>query len=90
MSTKIIECIYEGGVLKPLVKIDLEEGKEVRLFQKDKREDVLDRYAGIVKLGGNLSFYLGRPILERGGSVTVKGLHFRIRPHVKKDVIWSE
>ena len=37
MSTKIIECIYEGGILRPLVKVDLEE--------------ILDKYAGIVKLG---------------------------------------
>jgi hypothetical protein len=37
MSIKIIECIYEGGILRPLVKVDLEE--------------ILDKYAGIVKLG---------------------------------------
>jgi predicted DNA-binding antitoxin AbrB/MazE fold protein len=37
MSIKIIECIYEGGILRPLVKVDLEE--------------ILDKYAGIVNLG---------------------------------------
>jgi len=51
MSTKIIDCIYEGGVLRPLVKVDLEEGKKVRLFLRDEREEILDKYAGIVKLG---------------------------------------
>ena len=51
MSTKIIECIYEGGILRPLVKVDLEEGKKVRLFLRDEREEILDKYAGIVKLG---------------------------------------
>lgn len=51
MSTKIIECIYEGGILRPLVKIDLEEGKKVRLLLRDERDEVLDKYAGIAKLG---------------------------------------
>ena len=32
MSTKIIECIYEGGLLRPLVKVDLKEGKKVKLI----------------------------------------------------------
>jgi predicted DNA-binding antitoxin AbrB/MazE fold protein len=51
MSAKIIECIYEGGVLRPLVKVDLEEGKKVQLFLRDERDEILDKYAGIVKLG---------------------------------------
>ena len=51
MSTKIIECIYEGGILRPLVKVDLEEGKKVKLLLRDEREEILDKYAGIVKLG---------------------------------------
>jgi len=51
MSTKIIECIYEGGILRPLVKVDLEEGEKVRLLLRDEREEILDKYAGIVKLG---------------------------------------
>ncbi|MCX6673901.1 MAG: antitoxin family protein [Methanothrix sp.] len=50
MSTKIIECIYEGGILRPLVKVDLEEGKKVKLFLKDEKEEILDKYAGSVKL----------------------------------------
>jgi len=51
MSTKIIDCIYEGGVLRPLVKVDLKEGKKVRLLLRDEKEEILDKYAGIVKLG---------------------------------------
>lgn len=51
MSTKIIECIYEGGILRPLDKVDLKEGKKVKLLLRDEREDVLDRHAGSVKLG---------------------------------------
>jgi len=30
---------------------NLEEGKKVRLFLRDEREEILDKYAGIVKLG---------------------------------------
>lgn len=51
MSTKFIECIYEGSILRPLVKVDLEEGKKVRLLLRDEREEILDKYAGIVKIG---------------------------------------
>jgi predicted DNA-binding antitoxin AbrB/MazE fold protein len=42
---------FEGGILRPLVKVDLEEGKKVRLFLRDEREEIPDKYAGIVKLG---------------------------------------
>jgi predicted DNA-binding antitoxin AbrB/MazE fold protein len=51
MSTKVIECVYEGGIFRPLVKVDLEEGKRVKVLLNDEREEILDRYAGIVKLG---------------------------------------
>jgi predicted DNA-binding antitoxin AbrB/MazE fold protein len=63
MSTKIIECIYEGGLLRPLVKVDLKEGKKVKLILEDEREDVLDRYAGSVKLGRTVSL---KEILDLG------------------------
>lgn len=38
-----LECIYEGGILRPLVKVDLEEGKKVRLFLKDEQKEILDK-----------------------------------------------
>ncbi len=63
MSKKIIECIYEGGILRPLDKVDLKEGKKVRLLLKDERDDVLDRYAGSVKLGRTVRL---EEILELG------------------------
>lgn len=50
MSTKIIECIYEGGILRPLDKVDLKEGERVKVLLKDDREEILDKYAGVVKL----------------------------------------
>jgi predicted DNA-binding antitoxin AbrB/MazE fold protein len=30
-ASKIIECIYEDGVFKPLEKVDLKEGTKLRL-----------------------------------------------------------
>ncbi len=38
----------------------------------------------------NLSFYLEDLMRREVDLVMVKGLHPRIRPHVEKDVIWSE
>jgi predicted DNA-binding antitoxin AbrB/MazE fold protein len=43
--------------------VDLKEGKKVRLFLKDEREEVLDKYAGIVKLGRTVWL---KEILELG------------------------
>ncbi len=63
MSTRIIECIYEGGILRPLDKVDLKEGKKVKLLLKDEREDVLDKYAGSVKPGRMVRL---KEILELG------------------------
>lgn len=63
MSTKIIECIYERGILRPLDKVDLKEGKKVKLLLKDERDDVLDKYAGSVKLGRTVRL---KEILELG------------------------
>jgi len=34
---KVIEVIYENGVLKPLEKIDLKEGEIVKIEIKEKR-----------------------------------------------------
>ncbi len=30
-ESKTIECIYEGGVFKPLEKVDLEDGTRLRI-----------------------------------------------------------
>lgn len=30
-ASKTIECIYEGGVFKPLEKVDLEDGTRLRI-----------------------------------------------------------
>ncbi len=44
-SSKIIECIYEDGVFKPLGRVDLKQG--TRLLIKVGRED-LSKYWGIL------------------------------------------
>lgn len=64
MSIKVIECIYEKGILRPLVKVDLEEGKRVKVLLKDDREEILDKYAGAVKLDRKVTL---KEILEPGG-----------------------
>lgn len=44
-ASKTIECIYEGGVFKPLEKVDLEDGTILRI--KMSRCD-LSRFYGIL------------------------------------------
>lgn len=44
-SSKIIECVYEDGVFKPLEKVDLEQG--TRLSIKMGRGD-LSKYWGVL------------------------------------------
>jgi len=48
---KIIECIYEDGVFKPLEKVELKEGERVRIILRKSKREILDKYAGTVKLG---------------------------------------
>ena len=33
-ASKTIECVYEGGVLKPLHEVDFKEGERVKLMVK--------------------------------------------------------
>ncbi|RLI77057.1 antitoxin [Archaeoglobales archaeon] len=44
---KVIEVIYEDGVFKPLNKINLKEGKKIKVEIK---EGVVDSVAGILKV----------------------------------------
>ena len=46
-----VEVVYEGGVLKPLEKLDLREGERVKVeIKRHERERVLERYEGRIKL----------------------------------------
>ena len=41
---KVIEVIYENGVFKPLEKVELKEGKKVRIEIKENLVERLKRY----------------------------------------------
>jgi predicted DNA-binding antitoxin AbrB/MazE fold protein len=41
---KVIEVIYENGVFKPLEKVDLKEGKKIRIEIKESLVDRLRNY----------------------------------------------
>jgi len=41
---KVIEAIYEQGVLKPLEKLDLREGQRVRIVVEESIVDIVRRY----------------------------------------------
>lgn len=50
MGTKVIDCIYEKGVFKPLEKVELKEGEKVKLVLKKDRKKLLNKYIGLIKL----------------------------------------
>ncbi len=50
MPTKIIDCIYENGVFKPTGSVHLKEGARAKVILKDERDEILDKYAGAIKL----------------------------------------
>ena len=46
--SKVVRVRYEKGVLKPLEKLDLEEGEELFVFIRKRRvREVLDSYVGM-------------------------------------------
>ncbi len=45
---KVIEAIYENGVLKPLEEVELKDGEKVRI-RIESLESVLDEVFGILK-----------------------------------------
>jgi predicted DNA-binding antitoxin AbrB/MazE fold protein len=47
---RVIDCVYEEGVFKPLNKISLREGEKVRMLLKVDRMKALEKYVGIIKL----------------------------------------
>lgn len=50
---RVIEAVYEGGVLKPLERVNLREGQRVRVRIEEGIVDVVKRYRD--KLGILLS-----------------------------------
>ena len=50
MTTKIIDCIYENGVFKPIGKVDLKDGEKAKVILNEDKDEILDKYAGAIKL----------------------------------------
>jgi predicted DNA-binding antitoxin AbrB/MazE fold protein len=47
-SSRVVRARFEGGVLRPLEPLELEEGEEVVVFIRRRRvRDVLDKYVGL-------------------------------------------
>ena len=57
---KTIEVVYEGGVFKPLEKVDLEEGERMKV-KIEERRGILEKYAGFIKLNRSVKL---KEILE--------------------------
>lgn len=47
---KTIDCIYENGVFKPIGRVELKNEEKAKIILKEDREDILDKYAGAIKL----------------------------------------
>ena len=47
---RVIRVRYENGVLKPLEKLEFEEGKEllIRIIDAEERRRILRRYKGVL------------------------------------------
>lgn len=46
--SRVIKVIYEKGVLKPLGRVDLEEGKEYRVIVEEDIDELIKKYRGIL------------------------------------------
>jgi predicted DNA-binding antitoxin AbrB/MazE fold protein len=46
--SKVIRVKYEKGVLKPLDKVDLEEGKEYRVLVEEDIDKLIEKYRGVL------------------------------------------
>ncbi len=57
---KTIEVVYEGGVFKPLEKVDLVEGERMKV-KIEERRGILEKYAGFIKLNRSVKL---KEILE--------------------------
>jgi len=42
---KVIEVIYENGVFKPLEKVDLKEGRKIKIEIREGIADILERFS---------------------------------------------
>ncbi len=52
---KVIRVVYENGVFKPLEKVDIEEGKELRIRIEEDIIELARKFSGIGKYGKKLT-----------------------------------
>jgi len=45
-----VVCVYNKGVLKPLKKLKMREGRRVRVNVGSDKEEVIRKYSGLIKL----------------------------------------
>ncbi len=45
---RVIRVRYEGGVLKPLSDVDLEEGKEYKVIVEEDIDELIKKYRGVL------------------------------------------
>lgn len=45
---KVIDVIYENGILKPLEKVELKEKQKYRISITERREDIIKSYRGVL------------------------------------------
>ena len=46
--SRVIRVRYEGGVLKPLSDVDLEEGKEYKVIVEEDIDELIRKYRGVL------------------------------------------
>lgn len=49
---KVIDVIYENGILKPLEKVELKEKRKYRISITERREDIIKSYRGVLGEAG--------------------------------------
>ncbi len=49
---KVIDVIYENGVLKPLQKVELREKRKYRISITESKEDTIKSYRGVLGEAG--------------------------------------
>lgn len=47
---KVIDCIYENGVFRPLEGVPIKEGQKVRMLLKEDRMKGLKKYIDMIRL----------------------------------------
>ena len=46
--SRIVEAVYEKGVLKPLSSVNLEEGREYKVIVEEDVDELIKKYKGVL------------------------------------------